>query len=626
MKKNYFILAAIASIGLASCSNEEYVGDENLLNENKTGAILFSSSTPNFTRAEGAAAAEELGYSFKVYGVKKVGDNYSNVFATNQYSNEATYNALPYTVWYGATTAGSTNSNSNGWEYVGTNNTQYGTSGHEVTLTADQTIKYWDYSADQYEFVGYSATVAGGENFITKFNTNGFTVNGNAAQLAGLYIANKEIVNNKNANPTRPANGYNKIGDCVRLTFRNAAAKVRLGIYETIHGYVVKNVKFRPISTGPSEEFTETTSEAKLSGTFKVSESTGTAEYTVTYAADGTPQVATTAGTAKYFNFGTFTSNSEAGIGITSTAPTWAGSTTQPFYSYVLPQTTGVGNMILYVDYDLYNDVSKETIHVYGAKAVVPSIYMTWNSNYAYTYLFKISDNTNGQTSTADGTPAGIFPITFDAVTITTVEGSDQGTTTTVTTPSITTYQERSVVDVEDNTQNPAVSKHGITYADDNSKDIYVTVNIDETLADLVTAEGETQNLKLFTVAAGTTEADLMLHAPTTGAATINSLAANTTVGGITFVAGKTAYFTPTEGTYALQYKYLAKAEVAEHYDEVTTLSNGDDLSGYYEYDNGNYTVTLDGTFDSNANKKYYTYTAAIPAVYQFQYKIIIVE
>jgi hypothetical protein len=106
--------------------------------------------------------------------------------------------------------------------------------------------------------------------------------------------------------------------------------------------------------------------------------------------------------------------------------------------------------MILYVDYELYNSVSGETIHVYGAKAVVPSIYMKWNPNYAYTYLFKISDNTNGATSPTVGTPTGLFPITFDAVVVNTEEGNTQETITTVATPSITTYQNGSAITAND--------------------------------------------------------------------------------------------------------------------------------------------------------------------------------
>ena len=121
------------------------------------------------------------------------------------------------------------------------------------------------------------------------------------------------------------------------------------------------------------------------------------------------------------------------------------------YYINVLPNQDHTGNMVLSVDYDLYNTTTHETIHVEDAKAVVPQAYMTWNPNYAYTYLFKISDNTNGYTG--GGTlPSGLWPITFDAVTVAATDVSE-GTITTVSTPSITTYQ------------NGSVSDAGITYA-----------------------------------------------------------------------------------------------------------------------------------------------------------------
>ena len=171
-KTKYFIFAASALVALASCSSNDFVGDESLLENNGSGAIAFSSSTPAITRASGADAAAKLDYKFKVYGVKSASSTYSNVFATSVYSDEATYNAAPdaYWVWYNASTANTTTSNTANWEYVGAAGS-HGTAEHQATLTADQTIKYWDYSADKYEFVAYSATV--GTPTITKYQKDG---------------------------------------------------------------------------------------------------------------------------------------------------------------------------------------------------------------------------------------------------------------------------------------------------------------------------------------------------------------------------------------------------------------------------------------------------------------------
>ncbi len=100
----------------------------------------------------------------------------------------------------------------------------------------------------------------------------------------------------------------------------------------------------------------------------------------------------------------------------------------------------------LKVDYTLLStDGSTETITVTGANAKVPKEYASWKSGYAYTYIFKISQNTNGLTNPSAG-PAGLWPITFDAVVMNDEVDGVQETITTVATPSITTYAKGVVV------------------------------------------------------------------------------------------------------------------------------------------------------------------------------------
>ena len=590
IKNKLFLATAI--LALASCADNTYLGDQEINTQEKGRVISFGSNTPSLTRAEGPAAALALDYKFKVYGVKSASSTYSNVFATNAYSADATYNAAPYWVWYTTSTAGTTTSNTANWDYVGAAGT-HGTTGHEATIESekDQTIKYWDYSADQYEFVAYSATV--GTPTISKYQKDGFTVTATAAQLAGLYIADKLTITAKNDNPTKPSTGYNEIGNIVKFTFRAAGTKVRLGIYETISGYDVKNVSFR----ANGSEFTSTTDNAKLSGSFNGTSSGASGTYNVTYnATTGIAEYDNTAASANnYFDFGTFASASTP-LGTSSTAPMWASGSEA--YQGVLPNTDNVNNMTLYVDYDLVNATSGETIHVKGAKAVVPAAYMTWKPNYAYTYLFKISDNTNGTTGTEGTSPVGLFPITFDAVTVATTDGGQVGTITTVSTPAITTYQDKSV------------SASGITYANANGP-IYITVNTDGTLETL------TDKIKLYTVDTGTTEADLLLTNKTktevTGGAAdaLSILSTAEEKQGISFAIGTTAKFTPaapvspaTSKTYALEYQ----VSPAVLYADVAAYNTAKGTS-------------LDDTAFNALTDAEKTKT---PAVYQ--YKIIVVQ
>ena len=584
MKKTYLILAT-AIVAFASCSDNTYMGDPDFGgNTGNGGAISFGSSTPSLTRAVGATAAEELGYSFAVYATKTVSSTTSNVFAQNSYSASSN---TPYWVWYNSSTANTTTSNTADWEYVGAAGNKTIPNSGTFNLSTAQDIKYWDYSATQYDFVAYKAKpVSSTPASVSNLTTTGFTVSGTAEQLGNLYIADKKTITSGD------------YGKEVEFTFRNAAAKVRLGIYETIPGYDVKNVTFRPNGS----EFTASTSNAILTGTFIGDGSTATESYNVTF---GTPSTFARTGSATpatYYDFGTFTSTDK--IGETSIAPTWAGATSSPYYNFVLPNPSNTGNMILYVNYDLVNTKSGETIHVYGAKAVVPAIYMVWKSNYAYTYLFKISDNTNGATSETGGTPEGLFPITFDAVTETSIAGN-QGIITTVSTPAITTYQ------------NGSVSEAGITYANANGA-IYITVNTNGTLADLTAS-----NTKLYTVPTGTTEADLILGVKTkTSSDLLSILAANEESQGITFALGKAAKFTPANNTtYAIEYQ--VSAAVTAVYTAVgngTTLTSG---NKYYTSNTGTGEFTSDGTEVADGTNYFTLTTPASPAVYQ--YKVIVV-
>lgn len=625
MKKNLF-LAALAFVALASCTNDEFVGENTspTTSGNAEGAILFESSTPRITRSDGATAAGELGYSFYVYATKTLegttasadDDVTSNVFAHNVISGTSN---TPYQVWYSTTSsANSTTTNTHIWEYVGNKQTtgesptdiSYGNG--NITLYADQTIKYWDYSAKNYTFTAYKAKAVGepaAAGSVTNVTTSGFTFEGTANQFANLYVADKLVITEK-ANPAAHTTADNKIGDAVKLTFRSGASKVRLGIYETILGYNVQNVSFKP--TSPAT-FSATTAQAQLSGTFNDDGSNASASktFTVTYGEDGKAQFATSGTTSNNFVFGSFDSDGDPYLGESSTSPTWATGSSD--YVNVFPNQDHTAAMVLKVDYELYNTVTHETIKVTDATAVVPQMYMTWNPNYAYTYLFKISDNTNGYTG-GSSLPSGLYPISFDAVTVAATDGQEVGTITTVSAPAITTYQEGSVVNT---------SEHGITYAA-SGKPIYITVNTGGTLKDLSSSD-----TKLYTVNAGTTEADLILNVlpaitgkteVAAGFLTIPASGADAeTLQGITFTAGKYAKFTPVAGTtYAVE--YLVSAAVNAVYTQVTSGTSLTEGKKYYTSDTGAGEFTA-GASVSAGESTYELTTAASPAVYQ--YKII---
>ena len=223
----------------------------------------------------------------------------------------------------------------------------------------------------------------------------------------------------------------------------------------------------------------------------------------------------------------------------------------------------------LRIDYTLESiDGSGEEIHVYGATAFVPAIYAAWKSNYAYTYIFKISDNTNGWTNKVDAAtnntdPAGLYPITFDAVVMETQDYT-QSTITTVATPSITTYQKGHVytdneydaskgkiyVQVMDNNASPAVLKtdlntQGALYevAATNAKD-----------KDGVVSEAEVMDALNVVETDGTTPRNGWTLTAVTGV-TYPTAIPGADGNNITVAANTAAEFTPTAGkVYAYVY------------------------------------------------------------------------
>ena len=233
-KKIFFFSAALAGMILASCSSDDFSGIQDPEEFTSENPIVFSSLKTATTRANitGAEAAALLGNKFVVSGKK--GDNTAST-GSIVFDN--------YLVEWAANTANTTESNSSNWEYVGKGRIKHAED-HGIT---NQTIKYWDYSKSQYDFIAWSTgsktaifegTPGAGEVLVSAIDldaatTAAYTFTGTAADLSACYIA--DLVTVKKA----------QYGDTpVLLSFRQLGTKVRLGIYETVPGYSVKDVKF----------------------------------------------------------------------------------------------------------------------------------------------------------------------------------------------------------------------------------------------------------------------------------------------------------------------------------------------------------------------------------------------
>lgn len=157
-------------------------------------------------------------------------------------------------------------------------------------------------------------------------------------------------------------------------------------------------------------------------------------------------------------------------------------------YTLFMPQADNDKTLNLKLDYTLTSlDGSKEQIHVKGATATIPAKYLCWRPNYAYTYIFKISDNTNGSTGD-DKDPAGLYPITFDASVVVTENGNAEFISA-MGESTITTFAVKDKLYQHDN----ADYKEGST--------LYATV-VDKNKATVTLEAGNTKVYKLTDAAA----------------------------------------------------------------------------------------------------------------------------
>lgn len=529
---NKYFLYAASVLALASCSSDDFLGENSGNGQNASSAINFGGDAGKITRATSNTGdyVKMLDGQFKIYGVKKMSETqFVTVFKD-------------YSVWNAA--ANTTTSNTNGWEYVGAKGaTNLGTG--NISLDKDQTIKFWDYSASEYRFVAgspisaftYNVPVTDESKEIKSATIKGLAghINANEAGQAittnPVYIADPIVV--KKTEYQEP----------VQFSFKRQQAMVRVGLYETIPGYSITEINFYEaggskakdgnniILTSGTENYFVGGSDVK--GTITYDWTGATPSYTYTYDdtnltkrqnwyAGKLSTLATTSAGKKI--------DLEDGTKMELLWGTDKDMSTNGYFTVIpTPSATKAAPILIKCDYTLTSDDdSGETIKVTGATAAIPAAFSKWEANTRYTYLFKISQNTNGYTGD-DPNKAGLYPITFDAL----VKGSTdamQGTVTTVSTPSITTYQAGSVTD------------NGIEYKSGTAIDVTVT-----------DANGNVQTLTTGGTTVGNVAAYKFTDAINEAEIQVKGTADATPVTGE--VTGNMFTFTPaTEGYYAIQY------------------------------------------------------------------------
>lgn len=468
MKKIYLLATALAA--LVSCTSDDFTGEPNLQEGNNGKSISFDLNTPAVTRAEnktGAGAAQDLNYQFIIWGEKNEindGETGANVtIAPGTPGRDGDLVFENYIVRWTDNSAYTTTSNTKNWEYVGykfdDSTVDPVTTNYSTNITPNttgetaivQTIKYWDYNASSYTFTAVSALpadISSGKVKITK-HTSGTTVYDKGYEIAVNTGASLDKIFVADRNQPTVGTGTNReakntYGGNVTMSFRNFMSKIRFGIYETIPGYKVKvtrtyynstnsetnfGVDGKFLTAGDNTKFTVTYENSSNKALVNVKSGTtpNSQSYFVTEPADevtsGTPKPGITVPilTADYIGTTSTTATFNRTETVTDPASVKTGA-----YTTILPFSTNDGNIKLKIDFQLISEDTGETIEITGKTAEVPAKYCQWKSNYAYTYLFKITDD-------------DLYPITFDAVEVVDENGEAEYITT-VSEPSITTF------------------------------------------------------------------------------------------------------------------------------------------------------------------------------------------
>ena len=627
---NKYFLYAASVLALASCSSDDFLGENSGNGQNAANSVInFGGETGKITRAAngtsvGASAAKLLGGKFYVLGTKGTLPDY-NPTETIVFDN--------YQVNWEGNTAGTTADNTNDWKYVGITPTGLHAGDKKIT---EQSIKFWDYSQPHYDFIAYSV----GNNVLL---TTGNAVEGNIVgtpiktpkanavtadnylsySLTGKKIEDLQKCYYTDVTPVEKAN-YQKP---VTFTFKNLTAKVRVAFYETIPGYTVSDIEFYDNGTDPKADLTDkkeavlyTTGDTKLS-------TNGTIN--VTYPKVGSKNASDAAFNKAFVSIVTGTDNTTTKLGLgnvnyengvlndNAQKANMAGNKDNSYFTPVLPAEGQA--LTLRLNYTLTStDGSGEQIKVYGATAVVPASYTAWQPNHAYTYIFKISDNTNGTTSTTTD-KEGLFPITFDAV-VTDVDNVDfsHESITTVATPSVTTYAFNSDT-------KKVIKAYGVgnEYPASKYTDIYFSVYDDGTLCNLENKGNLYKVNKADATEATVIDALQFRDSKATGITGRNGIVL--TEVGTSFATeipkedGKvvkpgvntTAKFTAeTPATYA--YVYLKKEGTETTIYKAVTIGEGSTIiageNEYYEDPSGN-TAVANGTTLSVGTTYYKKYT-----------------
>lgn len=430
--KKYFYLA-LAATTMAACTNDVDYSSSDQGNPNNT--IGFQVLGRNsITRAQSLQDAGH--YNFGVFAYKS-SDNVNNVMSNYLvgYMDDANKKGY-YMTNENQTTEGDMEGVLNGksrWAYEMLGNKEYDYRGTDGYYTVDnafymsnvekQYLKYWDLSAPTTNFYAYAPYINGANTVIYINGTKKMTFPASSIQAGYDDPSKYEFMYAANS----VAN--TDYGHDVSLNFKRINAKVQIKFWEDIDGYSVRildlSSTYNGVYAAPSKRTGSDGSYSYTAG--KYVKNTGAV---VDFTTIATPKVS-------YNDPVAYNKNAEEMLRFDAPSVEAIG-TTRPLASpsptvyYAIPKSSTTGTdydcgFTFHVTYELISTTG-ERITVHDATVHVPSNYCNWISNTSYTYVFRITKNSNGTTdtpSTIDPTSPDVttedalYPIVFDNCTVT---------------------------------------------------------------------------------------------------------------------------------------------------------------------------------------------------------------
>ena len=428
MKKSLFF--AMATVLLTGCASDELV-DTSIPNTGSSKSyISFTTNQKNTTRAQ---MLQNTGhYNFGVFAYKST-DAVNNIMDNYLVGyNDATNQKGYYMTVGNQTTLGDAAGEYNGqsmWAYEMLGSAEYDYTGPDGYYTKDQTaymsnvanqyLRYWDKSADKTAFYAYAPYINGDATKTAAYTNSDHKLTiPNGSIVAAMVEGNDspEACEYMVAATEVTSDNY---GKDVALSFSRLNAKVNIKFWEDIQGYSVKILDLTStygVSAAPAIK--GSTLSANTQG--KYFKSSGVV---VDYTNISAPTFAWSDAAVETSDALNFKSPTATQIG---TSRVEATPSTSTYYAIPKNNTTG---FTFHVSYEL-TSTTGERIVVRDATAFVPVEYTNWVKNTHYTYIFRITKDSNGYTEPEDPNnpidpndpkvdeEEALYPIIFDNCTV----------------------------------------------------------------------------------------------------------------------------------------------------------------------------------------------------------------